>query len=152
MHYQKISAALLGRMCRGQKTVKVDMYFLQNLGMGLDAQQQIIVIIGITLLEINDCNLNLHWLAVWSSAFFCFPGIISHYWVSLGIVSPLCNYISMIHHFMSISIKGFRTRLKYLRHLFKYYKKGNSTPNWSVAMVRLLTWFSSTAAESFDNY
>lgn len=59
MHYQKISAAL-GRMCRGQKTVKVDMYFLQNLGLGLDAQQQIIVIIGITLLEINDCNLNLH--------------------------------------------------------------------------------------------
>lgn len=60
MHYQKISTALLGRMCRGQKTVKVDMYFLQNLGLGLDAQQQIIVIIGITLLEINDCNLNLH--------------------------------------------------------------------------------------------
>lgn len=60
MHYQKISAALFGRMCRGQKTVKVDMYFLQNLGLGLDAQQQIIVIIGITLLEINDCNLNLH--------------------------------------------------------------------------------------------
>lgn len=60
MHYQKISAALLGRMCRGQKTVKVDMYFLQNLGLGLDAQQPIIVIIGITLLEINDCNLNLH--------------------------------------------------------------------------------------------
>lgn len=60
MHYQKISAALLGRMYRGQKTVKVDMYFLQNLGLGLDAQQQIIVIIGITLLEINDCNLNLH--------------------------------------------------------------------------------------------
>lgn len=50
MHYQKISAALLGRMCRGQKTVKVDMYFLQNLGLGLDAQQQIIVIIGFTRL------------------------------------------------------------------------------------------------------
>lgn len=60
MHYQKISAALLGRMCRVQKTVKVDMYFLQNLGLGLDAQQQIIVVIGITLLEINDCNLSLH--------------------------------------------------------------------------------------------
>lgn len=60
MHYQKISAALLGRMCRGQKTVKVDMYFLQNLGLGLDAQQQIIVIIGFTLLKINDCNLSLH--------------------------------------------------------------------------------------------